>query len=446
MELPQGQDLYSAHFKSIQGALSQEPSWLRSLRSAGMECFSSHGFPSLADEAWRFTSLRELAQTPFELAGNLNSELGANDLSGLQFASLNCRRLVFLNGSYQPELSDILEVPGLTVSNLKSAVVHSSEAVKTNLGRYADQQENPFVSLNTALSQDGFFINLDSGTRLEEPIHIVHLTSDSSTPICTHVRNLVMVGDGCEVDLVECYLGVGQNITFTNPVTEICVGNNSQVNHYRIQNESPNAFHVGVNDVQQGRDSHYRGLVIDLGGKLVRNNLRCVLSGEGGLAGIDGLYLLRDHQHVDNYTTLEHAVPHCDSRELFKGILDDRASGVFRGRIIVHKDAQKTDSKQTSSNLLLTDRARVNTKPQLEIYADDVKCTHGATIGQLDANALFYLRSRGIPLQAAKGILIFAFASELFGRVKVESLGQQLSRYLAAWLPSGQLTEGIYQQ
>jgi Fe-S cluster assembly protein SufD len=446
MELPQRQDLYLDHFESIQSTLSQEPDWLKSLRSAGMECFSSHGFPSLADEAWRFTSLRELAQIPFEFAEDLDSGLDGNDLSGLQFASLNCKRLVFLNGSYRPDLSDVFGVQGLTVSNLEAAVVHSPEVVEAHLGRYADQKDNPFVSLNTALSRDGFFVNLESGTRLEDPIHIVHLMSDSATPIRTHVHNLVIVGDSCEVDLVECYLGIGNNVTFTNPVTEICVGNNSKVNHYRIQNESPNGFHVGANDVQQGRDSHYRGLVIDLGGQLVRNNLRCVLSGEGGLAGIDGLYLLRGRQHVDNYTTLEHAVPHCDSRELFKGILDDRSSGVFRGRIIVHKDAQKTDSKQTSSNLLLTDRARINTKPQLEIYADDVKCTHGATIGQLDANALFYLRSRGIPLQAAKGILIFAFASELFEGVKVQSLGQQLSRYLEEWLSASQSTEGVYRQ
>ena len=241
-------------------------------------------------------------------------------------------------------------------------------------------------------------------------------------------------------------MGAGTNTTFTNPVTEISVGDNSRVHHYRVQKESPNGFQVGVNDVRQGRDSHYRTLAIDLGAQMVRNNLRCVLAGEGGLAGIDGLYLLRDRQHVDNYTTLEHAVPHCDSRELFKGILDDRATGVFRGRIIVHKDAQQTDSKQTNNNLLLTDQARINTKPQLEIYADDVKCTHGATIGQLDPNALFYLRSRGIPAQASKGILIFAFASEAVARVKVEPLRKELSNYLADWLPEGQTVKGVYQQ
>ena len=446
MELLQDQDLYSLDFESAQKTLSQEPDWFRQLRQRGMDRFTAQGFPSLTEEAWRFTNFRELARTPFGTAADLTPDVGRQDVDGLDFTDLGCKRVVFVNGLYRPDLSDTIEVPGLTVTNLKSALVHSPEAVEAHLGRYADLGRNPFAALNTALSRDGFFVYLNPGTRLQEPIHIVHVMSDAAGPVRAHLRNLVVVGDNCEVDLVECYLGAGENTTFTNPLTEISVGDNSRVNHYRVQNESPNGFHVGINDVRQGRDTHYRSLAIDLGSKLVRNNLRCVLAGEGGLAGIDGLYLLRGKQHVDNYTTLEHAVAHCDSRELFKGILDDHSSAAFRGRIIVHKDAQKTDSKQTNNNLLLTDGARINTKPQLEIYADDVKCTHGATIGQLDANALFYLRSRGIPEQASRGILIFAFASQAVGRVKVESLRQQLSDYLADWLPEGQMARGTYQQ
>ncbi len=223
------------------------------------------------------------------------------------------------------------------------------------------------------------------------------------------------------------------------------MGANSIVRHYRLQNESRGGFHVGCNEVYQDRDSHYRTLSIDLGSRLTRNDFRCVLDGEGGLAGIDGLYLLKGRQHLDNYTTLEHVRPHCDSRELFKGVLDEHARGIFRGRIIVHKDAQKTDSKQTNNNLLLSDHSLVNTKPQLEIYADDVKCTHGATIGQLDPEALFYLRSRGISRAAARSTLIFGFASEVIDRVRVSSLRDQLVEYLIGWLPQGKLVRGVYE-
>ncbi len=309
--------------------------------------------------------------------------------------------------------------------------------IQSSLGRYSSYADQPFVALNTAFWRDGFLLEAAPNTVVEQPVHLLYLASGDEVARRYHPRNLVLVGDNCEVQIVESYIGLSDNVYLSNPVTEVSLGNNCFVDHYRLQKESRNAFHIGENQVHQGNDSRYTGYFIDLGASITRNDATCVLGGEGGEAGLNGLYLLKDEQHIDNYTTLVHARPHCDSRELFKGILDDRANGAFRGRIIVHKGAQKTDSKQTNNNLLLSDDAFVNTKPQLEIYADDVKCTHGATIGQLDSTALFYMRSRGIPAKAARSLLIYAFASEVIDAVKADPLRGALADFLRAWLPKG---------
>ncbi len=445
MEVLKERDLYSEDFETVQREGREEPRWFQDYRRAGMEKFLQLGFPTRKQEEWRFSDFRSLARTAFAPSLSANGSFSAEDLSQLPFSELQCPRLVFVNGALRPDLSRIQETAGLTVTTLQSALRNSPQAVKAHLGKHAVLANNPFVALNAALSRDGFFIHVNPGTIETEPVHVLHVTTDSSQPVRTHLRNLVVVGDNSQFTLVECYLGAGGNVTFTNPVTEVVVGANSMVRHYRLQNESRGGFHVGCNEVYQDRDSHYRTLSIDLGSRLTRNDFRCVLDGEGGLAGIDGLYLLKGRQHLDNYTTLEHVRPHCDSRELFKGVLDEHARGIFRGRIIVHKDAQKTDSKQTNNNLLLSDHSLVNTKPQLEIYADDVKCTHGATIGQLDPEALFYLRSRGISRAAARSILIFGFAGEVIDRVRVSSLRDQLVEYLIGWLPQGELVRGVYE-
>ena len=445
MEVLKERDLYREDFETVQREGRGEPRWLQDYRRAGMERFLQLGFPTRKQEEWRFTDFRALARTVFSPSLSGNGDFSATDLDRLPFSELQSPRLVFVNGAPRPDLSSVEETAGLTVTTLRSALRSSPEGVEAHLGKHAVLENNPFVALNAALSRDGFFIQVDPGTIETEPVHVLHVTTDSSQPVRTHLRNLVVIGDNSQLTLVECYLGAGSNVTFTNPVTEVVAGANSTVRHYRLQNESRLGFHVGCNEVYQDRDSRYRALSIDLGSLLTRNDFRCVLDGEGCLAGIDGLYLLKGRQHLDNYTTLEHVRPHCDSRELFKGVLDQHARGIFRGRIIVHKDAQKTDSKQTNNNLLLSDHSLVNTKPQLEIYADDVKCTHGATIGQLDPEALFYLRSRGIPRAAAHSILIYGFASEVIERVQVSSLRDQLVEYLIGWLPQGKLVRGVYE-
>ena len=443
MELVQERDLYSEDFERVCRETKDEPSWFQDIRRAGMERFREVGFPTRQQEAWRFSDFRPLARTRFAPAVSNQATIRGEELAGLPFAELQCPRLVFVNGEARPDLSRLEEREGVTVTRLQSALMNSPEAVRSHLGKHALADHNPFAALNAALNRDGFFIHVNPGTVESVPVHVVHITTDSSGPVRTHLRNLVVVGESSQLTLVECYLGTADNVSFTNPVTEVVAGPNSVIRHYRLQNESHQGFHVGCNEVYQSRDSQYRTLSIDLGSRLTRNDFRCVLDGEGGLAGIDGLYLLKERQHLDNYTTLEHAKPHCDSRELFKGVLDDRAQGIFRGRIIVHKDAQKTDSKQTNNNLLLSDHSLVNTKPQLEIYADDVKCTHGATIGQLDPEAMFYLRSRGIPRAASESILIYGFASEVIERVQVKALRDELVNYLVSWLPQGRLVRGV---
>ncbi len=438
-------DFYRRDFESVRRDGKKEPGWFRKYRIAGMEAFLQQGFPSRKDEEWRFSDFRPLSRTDFLPSGEESLPFSAEDFSSLSFSELGCPRLVLVNGTLCPDLCSLPEVSGMRVTTLQAELRDSPEVLEAHLGRHAQIDQNPFVALNSALCREGFVVHVDPGTAVKLALHLLHITTDSSRPVRTHLRNLVTVGANSELTLVEGYLGTGDNVAFTNPVTEVVVGENSTVRHYRLQNESRNGFHVSCNEVYQSRDSHYRTLSIDLGNLLTRNDFRCVLDGEGGLAGIDGLYLLKQRQHLDNYTTLEHAKPNCDSRELFKGVLDERARGIFRGRIIVHEDAQKTDSKQTNNNLLLSDDSLVNTKPQLEIYADDVKCTHGATIGQLDSEALFYLRSRGIPEAAARGILIYGFAGEVIARVKVDSLRDQLVEYLTGWLPGGELVRGIYE-
>ena len=435
--------LYQQSFESVQRNGTKDPRWFQESRSAGMENFIRQGFPGRKDEEWKFSDFRTLARTEFGLSVEEGLSFSSDEFNQLQFTDLNCPRLVLFNVTLCPELCSLPEVDGVTVKTLTAALHDSPDFLKEHLGQYAAINQNPFTALNSAFCKDGFVVHVNQDTVVESPLYLIHVTTNSSRPIRTHLRNLVVLGESSELTLVEGYLGTGDNITFTNPVTEVVVGANSTVHHYRLQNESRNGYHVSCNEVYQSQDSQYRTLSIDLGSQLARNDFRCVLDGEGSLAGIDGLYLLKERQHLDNYTTLEHRKSHCDSRELFKGVLDEKARGGFRGRIIVHEDAQKTDSKQTNKNLLLSDDSLANTKPQLEIYADDVKCTHGATIGQLDSEAMFYLRSRGIPEVAARNMLIYGFAGEVINRVKIDSLRGQLVKYLKKWLPKDEIIQGV---
>jgi len=303
-------------------------------------------------------------------------------------------------------------------------------------------QRDAFAALNTALIEDGIYVHVPRGVVVETPIYVVYVTVPGSMPTMNHPRNLIIAHENSQVTVVEDYVSLGEGITFSNAATELVAGDNSHVSHYMIVRESDQAYNFSTLRIQQGRHANVATHSLLLSGALVRNNVHPVLAGEGSECLINGLFMANGRQHMDNYMLVEHASPHCDSRQFYNGILNGQSHGVFHGRIIVHKDAQKTDAKQTNRNLLLSDDAQIDTKPQLEIYADDVKCTHGATIGQFDDNALFYLRSRGLSEAAARHVLLLAFANECLDRMNSPQLREHLEKLVVAAMPEAATHSG----
>jgi Fe-S cluster assembly protein SufD len=353
---------------------------------------------------------------------------------GISFGDVARERLVWVNGRFAPEFSAAGELPrGVQVGSLAQAFEGNFERVESHLAQYARFDRQPFVALNTALMTDGAFLYVPRGVVVEDPIHLLFLADSEEQPFTYHPRTLILAEESSQVTVLETFIGSGAY--FTNAVTEIVLGENAVVDHYRSQCESNAAFHVATLQVQQAGDSNFRSHAVSLGGSLVRNDINAVLAGLGVESTLNGLYVARDRQHVDNHTAIDHAQPHCNSHELYKGILDDAATAVFNGKIFVRQDAQKTDAKQTNQNLLLSRDATINTKPQLEIFADDVRCTHGATVGQLDEDAIFYLRSRGIGLEEARSVLTYAFATDILHRIRVEPLQSALEAELLRRLP-----------
>ena len=408
-----------------------DPAWLEGLRQAAIERFGELGFPTARLEAWKYTNLGALSSATFEPALPATAESVAR--ARWPFPDLLGSRLVFVNSRFSPELSSTANLPsGVTAGSLASAV--QSGALEEHLGRHATFADAPFIALNTAFFEDGAFIRVPRGVVLEEPILALFVSTGFDRPTMTHPRNLILAERESQAVLAEVYIGLGERVYFTNPVTEIVAEENSHLEYVKVQQEGPRAFHIAALQARQERSSNLSMFSIALGAGLDREDLTVVLDGEGSDALLNGLYVETGEQHVDNYTTLDHAKPHCNSRELYKGVLDGKSTGVFHGRIIVRPDAQKTDAKQSNKNLLLSEDAVINTKPQLEIYADDVKCTHGATVGQVDSEAVFYLRSRGIALGDARAMLTLAFANEILGRMKTRYLAEQLRAAVAAIL------------
>ncbi len=389
------------------------PSWLKKLREDAFARFCETGFPTTRDEDWRFTNVSAIARTPFELAQSA-THLSNADIAQWHMEN-SAAELVFVDGYYVPELSRLQGVKG-TVTNLQPAI--TSKEVESHLGRYLNIHRDPFSALNTAFAADGAYVRIRRGTLLENPIHLLFVSTQANTPRMVHPRNLLVCEMETQATFIEQYVSLGTGTVLSNSATELIAGENSNISHYMIEREDTAAFNVSTLRIQQERSSNVASHSLLLGGGLVRNNVHPVLAGEGSECLINGLFVGSGKQHLDNYMHVEHASPHCSSRQFYNGILDDHAHGVFHGRIVVHKDAQKTDAKQTNRNLLLSDDAQIDTKPQLEIYADDVKCTHGATIGQIEENALFYLRSRGIDEVSARRLLLLAFASECLDRMK----------------------------
>jgi len=411
-------DSFSAFEKAAAG---YDQPWLRNLRQEAFTRFCQVGFPTTREEDWRFTNVQAIAQTPFRLAREVR--VSGADIIGAVLAGA-ASRLVFVNGRFAPELSSLDNLPhGLRVNALAKEITANSPIVEAHLGRYANIQRDAFCALNTAFMEDGAFVHLRRGVVIEQPIHVLLVSTATEKPSMNHPRNLFFIEEGSQLAVVEEYISLGAaSRSLCNAVTELVVQQGSVVSHYMIEREHEEAFNISTLRLEQGRNANVASHSLLLGGGLVRNNVHPVLAGEGAECLINGLFIGKNVQHLDNYMLVEHASPHCSSRQFYNGILDDRAHGVFHGRIIVHKDAQKTDAKQTNRNLLLSDDAQIDTKPQLEIYADDVKCTHGATIGQIEEDALFYLRSRGMDETSARKLLLLAFARECLERMKEDSV------------------------
>jgi Fe-S cluster assembly protein SufD len=399
------------------------PSWLRELREAAFGRFCAVGFPTSHDEDWRFTNVAALARTPFRLARESTIPFTVSNLVQWRMEGA-VARMVFLDGHFAPQLSAWGALPpGVTVNSLHTEIGNRPEAVAEHLGRYLDIERDPFCALNSAFAEDGAYVHISRGTVVKQPIQLLFISTSSGEPAMTHPRNLIVVEDEGDASIVEDYVSFGaETPAFSNAVTELVAGGNATVAHTMIEREHLHTFNFSTLRIEQARNANITSHSLLLGGGLVRNNIHPVLAGEGGECAINGLFIGSSRQHLDNYMLVEHRSPHCTSRQFYNGILDEHAHGVFHGRVIVHKDAQQTDAKQTNRNLLLSDDAQIDTKPQLEIYADDVKCTHGATIGQLAGDALFYLRSRGIDEGNSRRLLLQAFAGECLDRMKAGAL------------------------
>jgi Fe-S cluster assembly protein SufD len=407
-----------------------QPEWLAALRQAGLAGFTELGFPTTAHEDWRFTSLASLAKLPLEpLAETPGTDWVAELLARHTFTKLVGPRLVFVNGRFSAAFSTPGRLPaGVRVSSLAAVLASDPDLVKARLGTVAHTEGNPFTALNQAFFLDGGFIYVPAGQVVAEPVQLVHVTLAAKAGDTLQPRTLIVAEANSRLTVIESHLSVGEAAHFSNSVTELVAGENAVVEYVKYQNEAPAAFHIGMLAAQLGRASQVRLHSFALGGRLSRTNIRTQLAGEGLECILNGLYLTRGEQLADHHMIVEHARPHCASHEYFNGILDDHSRGVFHGRILVRELAQKTDAKQTNKNLLLSDDATADTKPQLEIYADDVKCTHGATIGQLNAESIFYLRSRGIGTDTARRMLIHAFAGEIIERVQCEAAREELNR------------------
>jgi Fe-S cluster assembly protein SufD len=398
---------YVTRFEALSGnGAAGDPGWLGDLRRDGIARFAEVGFPHSRLEEWRFTNVAPIAQTEFA---------PAPASSGTTVADLAAD--IVIGGTDR-----------VVVTGLAQAIGTHEDLVRAHLGRHARVDANPFTALNTAFIQDGAFVYVPRGAVVDRPIQLVFLTTAEDQPVLAHVRNLIVVERGAQASLIETYAGPPGAVYWTSAVTEMVIGENANVDTYRVQRESEQAFHTATSQSYQQRDSVFSHIPLVFGSALSRHDVNAVLDGQGAECTLNGLSVLHGRQHVDHHTTLEHAQPHCNSWEFFNGVYDERSRGVFNGRIIVRRPAQRTDSKQTNNNLLLSPDARADSQPQLEIYADDVRCTHGATLGPIEPKTMFYLQSRGLSPDEARQLLTYGFASEILGYVTLDALRERLDQ------------------
>lgn len=411
-----GVDRFAEQFETARPALPGAGiAAVEALRATGMERFVRLGLPTNRVEEWKYTSLRPLTRKRFVPAP---ANVDAPDAAALPGRLGRARRIVLVNGRWSASLSDSADLPaGVSLRSLASALADAPDRIVERLGR-DEPADHALVALNAALMADGIVLEIAPGVRLAEPIELLCLTLPGDAPIMAHTRHLVVLGDGAEATLIERHLALGAGEYMANGATAIEVGEAATLRHYKLQDEGPEADHFHTRWVDTAADAVYDSIVMTVGARLSRNQIRARVNGAGARIRLDGTYMLRDRQHADHTTMIDHLAPSAESRQVYKGAIDERARGVFQGQIIVRQEAQKTDGHQLNRALLLSDEAEIDAKPNLEIYADDVKCSHGATAGDLDEDALFYLRARGIDAETARGLLIAAFLDEVVGDVE----------------------------
>lgn len=397
------------------------------LRRAALNQFDLLGFPTIRHEEWKYSNVSGLFKEAFVL--DSTPVLTAQDLVSLEIPNLDGNILYFVNGRYQPELSHIVSpADQVQITNFAEAVKNNPELISSHFANYADYQENAFTALNTALANDGVVVHVPDNVTVEQPIILRFITDSREQNVASQPRNLVVVGKNAEVMMAESFRTLGDRASFVNVVTEIALAREARMQYYKVQDESQKAYHIGTTQVYQADNSHFYSATVTLNGNFIRNNLNIVLNGQYAEAFMYGLYMPNGRQHIDNHTLVDHAMPNSYSSELYKGILNDNSTGVFNGKIFVRPDAQKTNAYQSCKNVVLSSGASMNTKPQLEIFADDVKCSHGTTTGQLNDEALFYMRSRGIPKDEARSLLLYAFSQDVLSQIKIQPIREYLER------------------
>jgi len=416
-------------------AATPVPAPLKELRAAGSEAFARLGLPTRRDEDWHYTSVSAIADAHFTPASHREPSLtvpGAATLAPFTFGA-SWPLLVFLNGRYTPELSSVASLPdGVRVLTLSDAASTDPETIARHLGRAVAADRDGFSALNAAFTGEGTLVHVAKEMVTDTPIHLLHVTDAQGASTMSHPRHLIVVDRHAKASVIQSYVGLDDVPYLTNAVTEVFVEDGATLNLTSVQRESQRAYHVSTVEARQGRDSHFVAFTFQTGGVLSRSNVYTVLQGEGCGTTMNGLYMLDGNQHGDHQTRVEHVAPNCFSRETYKGLLDGASHGVFNGKVYVHPEAQKTDGKQTNNTLLLSDKAQIDTKPQLEIFADDVKCTHGATVGRMDETSLFYLKSRGVGSTLAKQLLMYAFAAGVLETIEHPAVVAELERMTLA--------------
>jgi len=431
-QIAKQENTYQAAFRELQSALAafRRVPWVDRLRESAMDQFERLGFPSVKEEEWKYTNVATIAKIDFSpIVTSDGVPLSADQLELFTYPEARESRLVFVNGILRTDLSSLTGLPeGVVAIDLVEALRSDRyhQPLQEYLARIVDYGENGFTALNTAFLGHGALVWIPKGLRIDTPLHLL-FASDAAQPNAASFPRVLVIGEeNSSGTIIESYAGVKDEVSFTNAVVEIVLKEGARLEHYRVQDESASAFHVATTRADLGRNSSFDTTNITLGAQLSRHNLSVIMDHEGAECWVDGLYIVGTGQHADTHSVIDHKQPHCTSHQLYKGILDGKARAVFNGKVFVRHGAQKTDAMQTNKNLLLSNEAHVDTKPQLEIFADDVKCAHGAAIGQLDEDELFYLSTRGIHSDLARNLLTYGFAEEVIAKIKVESIKSQL--------------------